>query len=53
MDSDRAPIGTPAKLFSARLRSYDVSVDGQRFLLNQRIEVDVSEMILLQNWQSP
>ena len=54
MDSDRAPVGEPQALFEARsLRSFDVSTDGERFLLNDAIVVEATSMVLLQNWQAP
>ena len=54
MDSDRAPIGEPQALFAARSRRgiFDVSADGERFLLNQEIVVEATSMVLLQNWQA-
>ena len=52
--------GTPKVLFQRRtpqtnlgVRYYDVSPDGQRFLLVQdkeRPQIKVTEMILVQNW---
>jgi hypothetical protein len=33
-------------------RQYSVSPDGQRFLVNQRVD-ERSQTILLQNWLSP
>ncbi len=52
MDSDREPIGKPRKLFSPTLREsyFDVSPDGQRFLLVERIDPDISSITLIQNW---
>jgi len=52
MDSDRAPVGQPEKLFSPRLREdyFDVSPDGQRFLLIERVESEVDSITLIQNW---
>jgi Tol biopolymer transport system component len=52
MASDRAPIGEPQRLFHPRLHrdQYDISVDGERFLLVQRIDVEVSSVVLVQNW---
>jgi Tol biopolymer transport system component len=50
---EKAPIGTPQALFSPRLRrtNYDVSADGQSFLLNQRLDPEsVSSLVLIQNW---
>ena len=55
MDSDRAPIGEPQALFAARSRRgiFDVSADGERFLLNETIVVEATSMVLLQSWQAP
>jgi serine/threonine protein kinase len=52
MDSATSPIGTPKKLFSPRLRRdyFDVSPDGQRFLLIERIDPQVSSITLVQGW---
>ena len=52
MDSERDPVGQPQKLFSPRLRRdlYDVGPDGERFLLNQRIDLEVTSVMLIQNW---
>ncbi len=40
------------KLFSPRLREdyFDVSADGQRFLLVERIDPDLRSIALIQNW---
>lgn len=48
--------GTGTVLFSAPLRvhmmrQYDVSADGQRFLLNRRVELDDEPIRLLINWR--
>ena len=49
-------VGTSVMLFEARVRmhatlQYDVSRDGQRFLLNQEIQGASAEPVtLLQNW---
>jgi hypothetical protein len=43
----------PGYLWGAQIRSYDLSKDGQRFLmvkLEQRKPTPVTEMILVQNW---
>ena len=56
--SDRPQIGDPSLLFPARLRdiggwsaNFDVSPDGQRFLLNRIVEDPTSEpLVLIQNW---
>jgi hypothetical protein len=40
-------------LFAAHVRdnAYDVSHDGQRFLLNQRLDPEsVTSMVVMQNW---
>jgi Tol biopolymer transport system component len=52
MESASNPIGRPERLFSARLRRnyYEVAPDGQRFLLNELDELDVSSIVLVQNW---
>jgi Tol biopolymer transport system component len=52
MDSDRDPVGKPVKLFSPRLRRayFDVSADGERFLLTRRVDPEVSSITLIQNW---
>jgi Tol biopolymer transport system component len=52
MQSAREPIGKPRKLFSTSLREnyFDVSVDGQHFLLVERIDPDVRSITLIQNW---
>jgi Tol biopolymer transport system component len=52
MDSDRDPVGTPEKLFSPRLRRayFDVSPDGERFLLLQRLDPEINSIRLVQNW---
>jgi hypothetical protein len=52
MDSERDSVGQPQKLFSPRLRRnhYDVGPDGERFLLNQRIDPEVTSVVLIQNW---
>jgi serine/threonine protein kinase len=51
--TDTAPIGEPTKLFSARLRDgeYDVTSDGQRFLVNQRLDPkSTKSLVFVQNW---
>ncbi len=52
MDSERDPVGTPQKLFATRLRReyFDVSPDGQRFMLLQLLDPKVSALTLIQNW---
>jgi len=43
----------PGYVFSSPVRSYDISLDGQRFLMAKREEMKpspVTEMILVQNW---
>jgi Tol biopolymer transport system component len=54
MDSERDPVGQPVKLFSPRLRRnyFDVSPDGERFLLLERIDPEVGSITLIQNWTS-
>jgi hypothetical protein len=51
--------GIPKELFAVSTnglnnvrRHYSVTPDGQRFLVNMRVE-DHQETILLQNWMSP
>jgi Tol biopolymer transport system component len=56
MDSESSPVGTPQKLFSPRLRRdyFDVTADGQRFLLTERIDPVVGSVTLIQGWaQNP
>jgi len=51
--TDSAPVGKPQVLFPANARhnAYDVSHDGQRFLLNQRLDPEsVTSMVVMQNW---
>jgi len=53
MDADANPIGEPFALFSTNLRDadYDVSNDGQRFLINRRLDREpVHSLVLIQNW---
>ena len=52
MESELAPIGTQQKLFTTRLRRayFDVSPDGERFILLQLVEPEVSALTLIQNW---
>jgi len=52
MDSDRDPVGTPEKLFSPRLRRayFDVSADGEQFLLLQRLDPEIDSISLVQHW---
>ena len=53
MDADANPIGEPFVLFTTTLRldDYDVSKDGQRFLINRRLDREpVHELVLIQNW---
>jgi hypothetical protein len=51
--TDMAPIGEPTVLFSTRLRDddYDVTSDGQRFLVNQRLDPkSTKSLVFVQNW---
>ncbi len=52
MDSDRDPVSPPDRLFSVSLRRsyFDVSADGQRFLIIAPIDPEVRALTLLQNW---
>lgn len=53
MDADANPIGKPVAPFKTNLRNddYDVSKDGQRFLLNRRLDrAPVHSLVLIQNW---
>jgi eukaryotic-like serine/threonine-protein kinase len=48
-------VGAPVALFDARLRAhatvqYDVSRDGQRFLLNQEVQGEAEPVTMIQNW---
>ena len=54
MDSEHEPIGRPEKLFSPHLRRtyFDVTADGQRFLLVQRVDPKVHSISLIQNWSN-
>jgi hypothetical protein len=53
--------GTPAVLFQANPRemfatselfSYDVSNDGQKFLINTQLKTEMTPMSLLLNWST-
>jgi Tol biopolymer transport system component len=49
--------GAPTVLFDARLedasdRQYDVSADGQRFLLNRRLNTDEAPLVVVLDWKS-
>jgi Tol biopolymer transport system component len=52
MQSDRDPVGQPQKLFSPTLRLgyFDVTPDGQTFVLIERIDPDIRSVTLIQNW---
>ena len=53
MDAESNPIGEPVPLFKANLRldDFDVMKDGQRFLLNRRLDREpVHELVLIQGW---
>jgi hypothetical protein len=50
-------LGAPVTLFNARLedatdRQYDISLDGQRFLLNRRLTIDDAPLVVVQNWSA-
>jgi Tol biopolymer transport system component len=49
--------GAPTVLFDARLeeagdRQYDVSADGQRFLLNRRLSADDTPPVVVLDWSA-
>jgi len=52
MESDRDPVGQPQKLFSTTLRLgyFDVTPDGQTFVLIERIDPEIRSIALIQNW---
>jgi hypothetical protein len=45
-------VGRPVKLFRPRLadRYFDIGPDNQRFLLTQRVDPEISSVVLVQNW---
>jgi len=51
--ADRSPVSEPVALFFTNLRrnDYDVTNDGQRFLLNRRLDAaEQTSIVLIQNW---
>ncbi len=50
MDAPRDPLGEPSRLFRTRLRygGYDVASDGQSFILDRFILVEVTALVLTQ-----
>lgn len=51
--TDSAPIGEPVVLFSARIRygDYDVTADGQRFIITKRLDPESTKsLMLVSNW---
>jgi serine/threonine protein kinase len=51
--TDTSPIGEPVKLFATRVRdgNYEVTADGKRFLLNERLDPkSTKSLVLIQNW---
>jgi serine/threonine protein kinase len=55
MDAASDPVGRPVELFRPRLSGYyfDIGPDNQRFLIAQRIDPELSSIVLLQNWADP
>jgi len=52
MNASSAPVGQPIKLFRPRLTGnyFDIGPDNQRFLITQRVDLEISSVVLVQNW---
>ncbi len=52
MNAPSDPVGRPVKLFRPRLawNYFDIGPDNQRFLIAQRIDPELSSVVLVQNW---
>jgi len=52
MNAPSDPVGRPIKLFRPRLAGnyFDIGPDNQRFLLTQRVDPEISSIVLVQNW---
>ncbi len=52
MNAPSDPVGRPIKLFRPRLAGnyFDIGPDNQRFLLTQRVDPEISSVVLVQNW---
>jgi Tol biopolymer transport system component len=53
MNAPSDPVGRPVKLFRPRLgreNYFDVGPDSRRFLITQRIDPELSSVVLVQNW---
>ena len=52
MNASSDPVGRPIKLFRPRLTGnyFDIGPDNQRFLIAQRVDPEISSIVLIQNW---
>jgi len=52
MNAASDPVGQPIKLFRPRLagNSFDIGPDNKRFLITQRVDLEISSVVLVQNW---
>jgi len=52
MAASSDPVGRPVKLFHPRLHGndFDVGPDNRRFLIAQRVDPELSSVVLIQNW---
>jgi hypothetical protein len=52
MNASSDPVGQPIKLFRPHLTGnyFDIGPDSQRFLITQRVDLEISSIVLVQNW---
>ena len=54
MNATKDLIGQPVKLFRDRFNQsyFDIGPDNQRFLISQKVDPEISSIVLIQNWDA-